>query len=76
MFRKVALICAQIFVAQVGKREGMSVRGQERHQPVQLGLICPNRVRTPVRLELKPADVFRSCGLQVVGHIEAACMLP
>src|SRR5712692_7523242 len=54
----------------------MPIGGQERGQPRQLGLIGAYRVRAAVRFQLKPADVFRDRGLQVVEHIEAACMLP
>jgi hypothetical protein len=60
---EVALIGAQVFMAQVAEREGMSIGGQERGQPCQLGLIRAHRVRAAVRFQLKPADVFRDGGL-------------
>jgi len=49
---------------------------EERQELAELGLIRAYRVRAAVRFKLKPADVFRRGGLQVVGHIEAVCILP
>src|SRR5438128_341461 len=72
---EMALVCTQVLVAQVRGGQRVAVGGEERQELAELGLISANRVRAAVRLELKPADVFRRGGLQVVGHIEAVCML-
>jgi hypothetical protein len=71
-----ALICAQVVVTEIIEDEGMIVGRQEFAELAQFGLIGSDRVRAAVRFQLKPAEVFRSGGLQVEWHIEAACMLP
>ena len=71
-----ALIGAQVVVAQTIELEGVIVCCQEFAEFAQLGLVSADRVRAAVRFQLKPAEVFRSCGLQIEWHVEAACMLP
>ena len=73
--RQVALVGAQVLVAEVGQLEGVAARVQEDDELLELGVIGSDRVRAAVRLELKPADVFVRRGLQIDGHDEAGCML-
>jgi hypothetical protein len=72
----VALVGAQVLMAEVGELQRVAGGGQEAEELTQLRVIGSDRVRAAVRLQLKPADVFVRGGLQIVGHVEAACMLP
>jgi hypothetical protein len=73
--REMALIRAEIFVAEMIDVERMAVRGEKAKQLVDFGVVSANRVRAAVGLELKPSEIFISCGLQGEGHVEAAPMI-
>src|SRR5260370_33379455 len=54
----------------------MLVARKEIDELLDFGRVGPDRVRTAVRFELKPAEVFSGGGLQIECHVEAVCMLP
>jgi len=69
------LIRPQVLMPEAGDVKRMAVLGEKSEQPANLGVISAHRVRAAVGLELKPADVFMSSGLQGEWHVEAGHMI-
>src|SRR5205807_7306949 len=62
------LIGAQVLVTQICHLQRMAVVGEESAETADVVRIGANRVRAPVGLELKPAEIFVGRGAEIECH--------